>query len=307
MSESTTFANYANTAQRLAQSVSQQQASTQQVMDDKGSFEQQFFSGAAVNAKTMATEKILGLFSKSKAVAGVKQAAGNAKAAAVEGANGLATRAQSKVKKLVTDFILPKVDDSVPPPPPGTGGSTKAQMQAGSRQGLARAKGLLQRGLNAPDISSPIDDIAKLVNSSRTGAPATQLQAAAQAGRDALQAGQDAADAAPKIVGAAEEAARIGQSAAGAGSKIAGDLVDLAPKAEEAAGDLAKAAKVEKIVKDGDEVVKASEAGDEDPLVAVATLAGAGVLQLIGRSVKAHTQLDVGTTFNKSFSVTPGA
>ena len=68
MSESSAFANYSNTVQRLSDSVDQEQPREEQITNDAANFEQQFLIGAALHAKVKATEKFVSMLKKSKTV-----------------------------------------------------------------------------------------------------------------------------------------------------------------------------------------------------------------------------------------------
>jgi len=98
MSESSAFANYSNTSQMLKNAVDNSGITTEQITDDKANFEQQFLIGASLMAKGKATEKLVGLFKKSK---NIKSLAGKSE----EAINKLARSAQERAKGLSKELI----------------------------------------------------------------------------------------------------------------------------------------------------------------------------------------------------------
>jgi len=98
MSESSAFANYSNTSQMLKNAVDNSGITTKQITDDKANFEQQFLIGASLMAKGKATEKLVGLFKKSK---NIKSLAGKSE----EAINKLARSAQERAKGLSKELI----------------------------------------------------------------------------------------------------------------------------------------------------------------------------------------------------------
>lgn len=117
MSESSAFANYSNTVQQLTNSVDQEQPTTRQVTDNAKQFESEFLVGAALTAKTKATEKFVGMIRKSKTV---KKAIGKSKDEIERLAKKGFQDARQQVKDQVSRLqnrVVPKPTDSTPPPP----------------------------------------------------------------------------------------------------------------------------------------------------------------------------------------------
>lgn len=118
MSESSAFANYTNTVQRLADSVTQEQPRTEQITDDAKNFEQQFIIGGSLHAKIKASEKLVGLLKKSKTVRDkVGQTKDEIERLAKKGFDSAREQVKATVRN-IQNRVVPKPADSTPPPPP---------------------------------------------------------------------------------------------------------------------------------------------------------------------------------------------
>ena len=117
MSESSQFANYSNTVQRLADSVSQEEPREEQVTDDAANFEQQFLIGAALHAKIKATDKFVSMIKKSKKVQDtIGKSKDEVERLARKGFQDAKGRVQQAAKSLQDRVVPPEVTPPAPPP-----------------------------------------------------------------------------------------------------------------------------------------------------------------------------------------------
>ena len=117
MSESSQFANYSNTVQRLADSVSQEEPREEQVTDDAANFEQQFLIGAALHAKIKATDKFVSMIKKSKKVQDtIGKSKDEVERLARKGFQDAKGRVQQAAKSLQERVVPPDVTPPAPPP-----------------------------------------------------------------------------------------------------------------------------------------------------------------------------------------------
>ncbi len=344
MSGSSAFANYSNTAQQLSNGVAQLAPTTKQITNDKANFEQQFLIGAALAAKMKATDKLVGLFKKSKTISSLKGKA--------EGEiRNLAKSAQSRAEGVANDLIN-KVKGVARPPPEapvlnpsaapkdletlkdlsdaaakkaeGTGKAledarnemidsrqavkdayeTRDAAQAAVESNSARA--ISQAGGRITARSQIDDAVArKALNDARTNVDAQEARSEA-----AEQARNELAEQLQQHQATADSAAKDLQKASDADS--AADDASAAEKAAKAAADGEKAIKVTKDLEDGEKIASdvekgAVESSEADPLgLIVAAVAAIGT-QIIGRKIKAHENVVSAPVPATTFSATLGA
>ena len=318
------FANYSNTVQSLRAGVNQLNPTSTQITDDKANFEQQFLIGAALTAKVKATDKLVGLFKKSKTIKALKGKTEDQLRSLVrsgqERANGLANDLRSKITGT----------QSTPPPPTQT--PTVEPDNLDQLKDLAdKAKGKVQDTTKAlEDAENKIVDSRDAVRESIATRDSAEAIVKSDAQRAVSQAGgrirasQQIADAenrkalntarndVDKKQALSDQAERdrndlseqLQQHQADAESAQK-DLDNVKPgespttapssaieeeqEASNVASDAEKALKVERDLKDVGDVEKvAAESSEADPLGLIVAGIGAAVTQIIGRRVKAH-------------------
>mgnify|MGYP003634263737 CR=1 FL=1 len=332
MSESQSFANYSNTSQRLQQGVNQDSPTDSQITNDKKFFNLQFMVGAGVASKVKMTDLIGKALKNSKTIKNAKASADAVVNNFGEGVKNVANNASSKFQGAVQKVVKANTSaPDVPPPPPGVGGSTEAEMRAGSREGLARAgageqpppppsgiggsteaemragsqEGLARAQLLAdrggpPNIGAPIggDPQGEASALARTANPASAGEKVAQdmAGGDQRLG----------ILGSGGDNARAGLTA-----PTQEPVTPPAPQPPkvptgDGVGDDTGLVKAEKISKD---VEKGSGEEDEfDPVGLIVTAIAGIAATEIGRNIKAHQErITGGITAPNSTTTTLGA
>ena len=322
MSESSAFANYSNTSQELKNAIDQSGQTSEQITDDKANFEQQFLIGASLMAKGKATEKLVGLFKKSKNIETLR---GKGEDAIRKIAKSGQERAETLAKQLRSKIpgVKPAAAPAVPDPTLKplqaaqkealkTRDATKAAKDAADERASKATDDLetqISRGKVADQASK--DALQKSVDSGSTGgtegADATAARKAQLTQRQRITDAQTEKDAALKqqseltdtlaehegvAARATTDLSRVTQTAEE--TDVAGAIADT-KVAVTGAKEVERLARLAKIERDAKEAEDASEATDGvDPVGFLVTAAAAVATQLIGRSIKAHENVNVG-------------
>lgn len=347
MSGSSAFANYSNTTQQLSNSISQLAPTTKQITDDKANFEQQFLIGAALAAKMKATDKLAGLFKKSKTISSLKGKA--------EGEiRNFAKSAQSRAESVANDLVSKVKGVSKPVAPPTLNPSASpdnldvlkdlADKASSKLEGTAKAledannkiidtRDAVKTAYQTRDAAeavvesnsaravqqaggrivarSQIDDAVarKTLNDARSGVDNSEAEA--------LAAEQERNTISEQLVqhqSDAEQATQDVQRAGQAGKDIE-STSQAAAETETAVADGAKALKVAKDLEDGEKALKvtsdvekgAVETSEADPLGLIVAGVAAIATQIIGRNLKAHKNVVSAPVPATTFSATLGA
>ena len=175
MSESSAFANYSNTSQELKNAIDQSGQTSEQITDDKANFEQQFLIGASLMAKGKATEKLVGLFKKSKNIETLR---GKGEDAIRKIAKSGQERAETLAKQLRSKIpgVKPAAAPAVPDP-------TLKPLQAAQKEAL-KTRDATKAAKDAADerASKATDDLETQISRGKV---------ADQASKDALQKSVD--------------------------------------------------------------------------------------------------------------------
>ena len=321
MSESSAFANYSNTSQELKNAIDQSGQTSEQITDDKANFEQQFLIGASLMAKGKATEKLVGLFKKSKNIETLR---GKGEDAIRKIAKSGQERAETLAKQLRSK--IPGVKPAAAPAAPAVPDPTLKPLQAAQKEALktrdatkAAKDAADERASNATDdLETQIsrgkvadqaskDALQKSVDSGSTGgtegADATAARKAQLTQRQRITDAQTEKDAALKqqseltdtlaehegvAARATTDLSRVTQTAEE--TDVAGAIADTGGAKE--VERLARLAKIERDAKEAEDVSEATDG--VDPVGFLVTAAAAVATQLIGRSIKAHENVNVG-------------
>tara|TARA_R110001606_G_scaffold240933_1_gene388936 strand:- start:3 stop:1034 length:1032 start_codon:yes stop_codon:yes gene_type:complete len=325
MSESSAFANYSNTSQELKNAIDQSGQTSEQITDDKANFEQQFLIGASLMAKGKATEKLVGLFKKSKNIETLR---GKGEDAIRKIAKSGQERAETLAKQLRSK--IPGVKPAAAPAAPAVPDPTLKPLQAAQKEAFktrdatkAAKDAADERASNATDdLETQIsrgkvadqaskDALQKSVDSGSTGgtegADATAARKAQLTQRQRITDAQTEKDAALKqqseltdtlaehegvAARATTDLSRVTQTAEE--TDVAGAIADT-KVAVTGAKEVERLARLAKIERDAKEAEDVSEATDGvDPVGFLVTAAAAVATQLIGRSIKAHENVNVG-------------
>ena len=321
------FANYSNTVQSLRAGVNQLNPTSTQITDDKENFEQQFLIGAALTAKVKATDKLVGLFKKSKTIKALKGKTEDQLRSIVRSgqdrANGLANDLRSKITGT----------QSTPPPPTQT--PTVEPDNLDQLKDLAdKANGKVQDTTKAlEDAENKIVDSRDAVRESIATRDSAEAIVKSDAQRAVTQAGgrirasQQIADAENrKALNDARNDVDVKQELSDQAERDRNDLSDqlqqhqsdaqqaqsdldnakpgessTAPssaieeeqEASNVASDAEKAIKVERDLKDVGDVEKVAAESTEtgDPLGLIVAGIGAIATQIIGRRLKVHQNI----------------
>jgi hypothetical protein len=322
MSESQAFANFINTSQRLKDQVDQATPTFEQITDDKKNFEQQFLIGAALAAKVKATDKLVGLFKKSKTISSLKGKAEDQIRNVVKSGQ---ERAGQIAKNLTNKIVQPP---QPPPPVSNTANPTdlkpleeardKAnaqrdstnQAKADADEELVNSRADLEASRSAEQVATDVANKALQESvASTSGAIGSDVTSARQA---MLMAQKTRAAAEQRVTDAQanqERSAKLQTQHNSDADRAQQDLDNAVGNNEEAAAAAAEAdkvaaagkeasrlAKLEKVevgLKDTEKVAAESEAEGDIGGLAVAAVAALAT-QFIGRSIKAHAEQQIG-------------
>ena len=302
MSGSSAFANYSNTTQQLQNQVAQLAPTSTQITNDKANFEQQFLIGASLMAKQKATEKLVGLFKKSKNIESLKGKGEDA-------VRKLIKSAQDKVQQSATDALnkikgVAKPDDVPAATDDKLSVLKKALRKAGKRRDATQAAkdaadeevenstaDLAAARVSEKTATDIADEVVKTASSGADGAikkstidalkarDAAQANTAAQEARAAqavknqseltqkLAQHENTAQGAEQDLQNAKDAAAAGEEAATAASaRDAQAAASTTADVETGVGDSEKALKAAKIVADGEKALKAAKGVEEASL-----------------------------------------
>lgn len=346
MSESSAFANYSNTSQALKDSVDQSGETTQQITDDKNNFEQQFLIGASLMAKGKATEKLVGLFKKSKKIQSLAGKGNDAikklAQSAQDRAEGVAKDLASKIKGVTNPPVSAPTPTGIANPidlKPLEDARNVAHAERDSTK-LAKAASDERVKTATSQLETEVDKgtlaraeaktaLQKAISSGSTGgtegADATAARKAMMRQGERTQAAQAEKDAALKEQGQLADQLADHE---GVASRATADLnnatqsnADQAAEAASAEADrveatgkeAARLAKLEKDLQRTKDVEEASEATDAaDPVGFIVTAVAAAATQFIGRKIKAHENVieggvGAGVIPNLTYTSTLGA
>ena len=317
MSETSAFANYSNTVQRLSSSVDQEQPTKRQISNDAATFEQEFLIGAALHAKVKSTEKLVGLFKNSKSV---QNAVGRTK----EQIEDLARKGFENARREATKAAQALQDRVVPPAvgqPAVNPNTLKPLKKAAKREEKKRLKAQDDKDAAGEEVDNSAADldaartaeatakgVSEQADADAVGSVSGQIKTDAAGAKDALTAATKnrivqenrSAKAIRQNTAREQELAQQTSTAerAGADLKIATDAQDAAKAAADAddvqrggadadaadaadaakdAEEAARIAKLSKIEQDTKDVEEASAASDEADPLGFLITAGAAI------------------------------
>ena len=335
------FANYSNTVQSLRAGVNQLNPTSTQITDDKANFEQQFLIGAALAAKMKATDKLVGLFKKSKTLKSLKGKTEDQLRSIVRSgqdrANGLANDLRSKITGTQSTPAPPTQTPTVEPDNldqlkdlvDKANGKVKDTTKA-----LEDAENKIVDSRDAVRESIATRDSAEAIVKSDAQRAVTQAGGRIRAGqqiadaenRKALntarndvdkkqalseQAEQDRNDLSEQLqqhqADAQQAQKDLDNAKPGESPSAPSTAVEEEQEASNVASDAERAIKVERDVGDVEKV--AAESSEADPIgLLVAGIAAIGT-QIIGRRLKAHETIMSGskpppTTYSSTLGAT---
>ena len=335
------FANYSNTVQTLRAGVNQLNPTSTQITDDKANFEQQFLIGAALAAKMKATDKLVGLFKKSKTIKALKGKTEDQLRSIVRSgqdrANGLANDLRSKITgtqstpapptqtPTVDSDNLDQLKDLVDKANGKVKDTTKALEDAENK--IVDSRDAVRESIATRDSAEAIvkSDAQRAVTQAGGRIRAGQQIADAE-NRKALNTARNDVDKKQALSEQAEsdrndlsqqlqqhqadaESAQkdLDNAKPGESPSAPSTAVEEEQEASNVASDAERAIKVERDVGDVEKV--AAESSEADPIgLLVAGIAAIGT-QIIGRRVKAHETIMSGpkpppTTYSSTLGST---
>ena len=335
------FANYSNTVQTLRAGVNQLNPTSTQITDDKENFEQQFLIGAALTAKVKATDKLVGLFKKSKTIKALKGKTEDQLRSIVRSgqdrANGLANDLRSKITGTQSTPAPPTQTPTVEPDNldqlkdlvDKANGKVKDTTKA-----LEDAENKIVDSRDAVRESIATRDSAEAIVKSDAQRAVTQAGGRIRAGqqiadaenRKALNTARNDVDKKQALSDQAEQERNdlsqqlqqhqadaqqaqkdLDNAKPGESPSAPSTAVEEEQEASNVASDAERAIKVERDVGDVEKV--AAESSEADPIgLLVAGIAAIGT-QIIGRRVKAHETIMSGpkpppTTYSSTLGST---
>lgn len=322
MSGSSAFANYSNTTQQLSNAITQPPPTTEQITNDKANFEQQFLIGASLMAKGKATEKLGGLFKRSKTILKNKTEAQIKKIAqsAQDRGGEVSKKLASKIKG-----VKPETE-----PPSDNLGQVKGLADDANKVVNKTAKDLENANNDMIDARSDVADAYDTRDAANALVDANKARSVAQAGgpvrlsqqvsdsvdRDALNDATTGVEQAELKSQAAEDtrnsiSEKLTQQQNTA-RNAAQDVRNAGGEVDEVAEDALRAEKIAKDTEEGIKVVKDVDKGLEatsefDPLGLVVAGVAAIATQIIGRKIKAHQNTISASIPKAGFSATLGA
>ena len=322
MSGSSAFANYSNTTQQLSNTITQPPPTTEQITNDKANFEQQFLIGASLMAKGKATEKLGGLFKRSKTILKNKTEAQIKKIAqsAQDRGGDVSKKLASKIKG-----VKPETE-----PPSDNLGQVKGLADDANKVVNKTAKDLENANNDMIDARSDVADAYDTRDAANALVDANKARSVAQAGgpvrqsqqvsdsvdRDALNDARTGVEQAELRSQAAEDtrnsiSEKLTQQQNTA-QNAAQDVRNAGGEIDEVAEDALRAEKIAKDTEEGIKVVKDVDKGLEatsefDPLGLVVAGVAAIATQIIGRKIKAHQNTISASIPKAGFSATLGA
>lgn len=322
MSGSSAFANYSNTTQQLSNAITQPPPTTEQITNDKANFEQQFLIGASLMAKGKATEKLGGLFKRSKTILKNKTEAQIKKIAqsAQDRGGDVSKKLASKIKG-----VKPETE-----PPSDNLGQVKGLADDANKVVNKTAKDLENANNDMIDARSDVKDAYDTRDAANALVDANKARSVAQAGgpvrqsqqvsdsvdRDALNDARTGVEQAELRSQAAEDtrnsiSEKLTQQQNTA-QNAAQDVRNAGGEIDEVAEDALRAEKIAKDTEEGIKVVKDVDKGLEatsefDPLGLVVAGVAAIATQIIGRKIKAHQNTISASIPKAGFSATLGA
>jgi len=342
MSGSSAFANYSNTTQQLSNSISQLAPTTKQITDDKTNFEQQFLIGASLMAKAKATDKLAGLFKKSKTIDSLKgKAEGEIRKvakSAQDRAEGLAKDLVNKVKGVARPEA-PSTPDLNPSASPENLEQLKGISDEASETAKGTAKALEDANNDMIDTRQAVKDASDLRDAQEAIVNSNTQRAVSQAGgrisaqqqindanarselndaRSGVEAAEQRAQEAEDTRNALSEQLQQHQSTADQAAQDvqkAGSAAKDVETTETAASDTEKALNVTKDVEEGEKALKvakdveetATATSEADPLGLVFAGLAAIATQIIGRKMKVHQNIISAPVPPTTFGDTLGA
>jgi len=318
------FVNYSNTTQRLKDSVNQLNPTSEQITDDKKNFEQQFFIGLALASKVKATDMAVKLLKNSKTLKSVKgKTEGEIRKLIQSGqerANGLAKDLRERITGVKQSIPEPDITQSASP----SNISQLKDLVDKANERVENTKQALEDANNEIiDSRDAIRQSYELRDSAQKIVDADTQRAVSQAG-GRISAKQQIADAQNRknlndARNQVESSEARAISAEQNRNRIADELVQHQNTLDNATKDLERAsnqageiessvgselstgaevvstavADSEKALKVAKDITEVGEVADEtaDPLGLIVTGIGAIASQIIGRNIKAHTNV----------------